>query len=223
MTLDLLSVHLALRNRALSLVVATTGSVSLSATATGYARASGSFVTDNFLPGMELVASGFAVAGNNGAHVVTAVSALALTCSGCAVDGAAAGRTLSVGIPAMRAFENVTLTPVTGRPYFEEDFVPATNSLLTMPAQGGVVRETGLYIPKWYGLSGVGVSALRKSVDGLKALFAPGTLLAAGANTVHIGGDQAPQTGQIIPLTNGWSALTLRVPWWVFSQNLVAA
>lgn len=221
MSADLLAVHLALRNRALSLVVATTGLTNLSATATGYHRAAGSFVSDGFLAGMEIVPAGFAA---NTPRVIQGVTASDITTTSApTVEAESGGRSLSVGIPTLRAFENVAFTPTSNRHYFEEDFVPATNSLLTMPAQSGVLRETGLYIPKWYGLSGVGVSALRKSVDALKALFAPGTLLVAGANTVRIGGDQAPQTGQIIPLSNGWSALTLTVPWWVLSQNQIAA
>lgn len=224
MSLDLLAVHLALRSRALSLVVATTGSTTLSATAAGYARASGSFITDGFREGMELNATGFAVAGNNGPHVITAggVSALALTCSGCSVDAAAAGRTLSVGIPTLRSFENVRLTPLVGRHFFEEDFVPATSSVFTIPASSGDVYDTGLYILKWYGLPGTGVSALRKSVDALKARFAPGTQLTAGTDFVRIRGDQAPYTGQIIPLSS-WSVLTLTVPWRVRSVNAIAA
>lgn len=218
MSADLLAVHLALRNRALSLVVATTGPTNLSATAAGYHRAAGSFIADGFLNGMEVVPAGFAV---NTPRVIQSVTASDITTATApAVDAVAGGRTLSVGMPSLRAFENVSLTPESGRPYFEEDFVPATTSLLTMPAQGGTVQENGLYVPKWYGLSDVGVSALRKSVDALKALFTPGTLVTAGAHTVRIGEAQA---GQIIPLTGGWSALTLPIPWWVLSRNLVAA
>ena len=217
------SVHLALRNRALSLSVCTTGSLSLSATATGFARAAGSFVTDGFLVGMELTASGFVVAGNNGSFVITAVTALALSCANTTVDAAAAGRTLLVGLPALRAFENVDLIPVAGRPYVEEEYVPATNAMLTFPAQSATVEETGLYIVKWYGLSNTGISAIRKSVDALKALFAPGTTLtAASGDVVWARATIAATTGQMIPLTGGWSALVLTVPWLARSTNTVA-
>jgi len=219
--IDLLAVHLALRNRALAVSVATTGSTSLSATATGYARAAGSFITDGFSVGMEITPAGFAT---NTVDVLTGVTATALTTKNArAVEAVAAGRTISVGFPAVRAFENVTLTPTSGRPYIEEDFVPATNSLLSFPASGGTVEETGLYVIKWYGLSDTGVSALRKSVDALKALFAPGTTLTAGSNTVRVRGDTATQAGQIIPLAGGWSVLTLTIPWRAYSVNQVAA
>jgi hypothetical protein len=51
----------------------------LSATATGYARATGSFVTDGYRVGQPILASGFTNAANNGRSVVTAVAATALT------------------------------------------------------------------------------------------------------------------------------------------------
>jgi uncharacterized protein DUF4397 len=51
----------------------------LSATATGYARATGSFVTDGYRVGQTITASGFTNAANNGRSVVTAVTATALT------------------------------------------------------------------------------------------------------------------------------------------------
>ena len=57
----------------------TTGLTSLSATATGYARAAGSFITDGFLVGTPITVTGFGTVGNNGTAVVTAVTATSLT------------------------------------------------------------------------------------------------------------------------------------------------
>lgn len=219
--LDLTATTLALRNRAVSLMVATTGSTTLSATATGYARTAGSFVTDGFCVGMEITPAGFAT---NTVDIITGVTATDLTTKNArAVEVAASGRTISVGLPALRAFENVDFTPVSGRPYVEEDFIAATNTLLTTNASSGTLEETGLYVLKWYGLSNYGVSALRKSVDALKALFAPGTTVAVGSNTVRVRADVGPFTGQILPQDGGWSVLTLTIPWRAFSQNAIAA
>lgn len=227
--IDTFAAHLALRNRALSLVVCTTGSQTLSATATGFARSAGSFVTDGFVVGMELNATGAWVgAGNAGPHVITSVSALALGCAGCAVDAPAAARTLSVGLPALRAFENIAFTPQSGRPYVEEDFIPATMSLLSFPAQGGQVEETMLYVLKIYGLDGsvlpnAGIAAIRKTVEALRLLFAPGTLIAAGSNTVRVRGDVAVQSGQILPQGDGWSVCSVTIPCRAYSTNTIAA
>jgi len=235
-----LAATLALRNRALDLTVCTTGSVTLSVTTTGYARADGgSFVTDGFVVGMEILAAGFTAAGDNGNGIITALTATAMAVDAYTVtlgptgytvaartlvtEAAAAARTISVKLPAMRAWENTTFTPVTGKPYLEEDYVPATMTLISAPARNGEVTETGLYVLKVYGLSGKGIAALRKSVDALRLLYAPGTTMTAGAHTVRVRTDVSTQTGQIIPLDGGWSVLTLTVPWWAMSTNVIAA
>ncbi len=74
-----------------------TGVQSLSAAVGSFTRASGSFVTDGFVIGDIVTASGFASAGNNGRFLVTNVVALTLTVTPLqgqtmAVDSAAAGR-----------------------------------------------------------------------------------------------------------------------------------
>lgn len=57
---------------------ATTGTTTISATATGYSRASGSFLTDGFAVGQTVTASGFVGSGFNGKSIVTAVTALTM-------------------------------------------------------------------------------------------------------------------------------------------------
>lgn len=92
----------------------TTGPTSLSATATGYARAAGSFTTDGFVPGMEIYATGFTNALNNGASVITSMTATSLTVQktgGTAVESAAAGRAIAAGVPGPRVQRDFTRTP----------------------------------------------------------------------------------------------------------------
>ncbi len=79
--------------------VATTGSISMAATATGYSRSSGSFITDGFVAGKNIIASGFSIAANNGLSTITAVTAGALTVSKSPptqAGGNSSGRTISV-------------------------------------------------------------------------------------------------------------------------------
>lgn len=228
---------LACRNRALSLVVCTTGAQALSATATGYARASGSFLTDGFRDGMEFSAAGFATSGNNGVRVIESVSALSITTKGDAgrypsegigaipqptAEAPAAARTLLVGAPIGRAFDNKKFTPVAGRPYIEEDFVPGTSTLLGSK-NGGYVYEEGLYIWKWYGLEGKGEGGIRRPANAIKALFAPGTVLFANGIPVRVRGDASVKTSQILPQTNGWAICTATIPWRAETINTVAA
>jgi hypothetical protein len=58
---------------------ATTGTTTIDATATGFERGSGSFLTDGFAVGQTVVSSGFSGSGYNGKSVITAVDALTMT------------------------------------------------------------------------------------------------------------------------------------------------
>ena len=58
---------------------ADTGVASLGATASGYDRVAGSFLTDGFLVGQMVGATGFVGAGYNGNSIITAVDALTMT------------------------------------------------------------------------------------------------------------------------------------------------
>jgi hypothetical protein len=58
---------------------ANTGLADLAATATGYTRAVGSFITDGFVVGQKVIASGFGTVANNGVSTVTDVQAGTLT------------------------------------------------------------------------------------------------------------------------------------------------
>lgn len=221
MSLDHAAVQYALRTRLLTLVVATTGSTSLSATATSYARAAGSFLADGFRIGMEVVGAGFGLAGNNGPHALTSVSALAAGATGLAVDGAAGGRSLVSGLPALVAWDNMAITPVAGRPYVEEEYVPATSDLLTLRAAGGDMQATGLYILRWYGVDKTGMEAISKAASAIEELFKPGTslpILGSPDWVVRVL-RQGPKHGAIRGDTPGWVLAVIEIPWQVFYIN----
>ena len=225
---------LAFRNRMLTLAVVTTGAQTLSATATGYARASGSFLTDGFRDGMEFTPSGFA---DNTVRVIKTASALTIETRSDAAryptegtgsipqpsaEAPAAGRTLSVGIPLGRAFDNKKFQGSAGRPYIEEDYVPATSTLLGTK-NGGYVYEEGLYVIKWYGLEDKGTGGIRKPVNALKALFAPGSVVFASGLPVRVRADTTVKSGQILPQGDGCAVCTVTVPWRAETINVVAA
>lgn len=244
--IDKTAATLALRNRALATVVATTGTASIAATSTGYTRESGSFVADGFAVGMEILASGFATAANNGTGVITFASAGTLLVTAYTIsyststglyssasrtlvaESATGNEVIVANLPVMRAWENMAFNPITGVPYVEEDFVPATTELLGQK-NGGILVESGLYVLKLYGLSGKGVTAIRRTMDALEARFAIGTPMAAGSHTVVVGSlgagstQRGPSSGQIIPQGDGRSVCVLTVPWYAQSINAVAA
>jgi hypothetical protein len=211
----------AFRTRCAALVVCTTGSTTLEATAGGYARPSGSFVTDGFAVGMEVTPSGFS---QTAPAVITAVSALTMSVSGGrTVQTSGSGRTLSVGFPALRGYDNTRVEPVTGRHYVETEVVPAPTRLLTFPANGGTREDTGLFVVRWYGIANTGAKGLRSCLDALAAQFRPGATFAAGADTVRVRADSGPFVGPISQRPGGFALAVLTIPWRVYRVNSLAA
>jgi hypothetical protein len=218
--LDHTAAQLALRARAIATVVATTGSTTLSATTTGYTRAAGSFLTDGFRAGMEVTPSGF---GANVVDVITDVSALSITTKTAHAAEVGVTGSLTAYLPGLRAYENERFTKDPKRPYLEEEFVPATAGMITMPAATGDLEETGLYVIRLYGLSAYGIVGLRSMIDALRARFSPGTTITAGSASLRVRTDVSTQASQIIAQDNGWSACTLRIPWLARTANAIAA
>lgn len=214
--------QLALRNRAITLVAATTGSATLSATSLGFARGSGSFLTDGFRAGMEVKATGFG-ANNNLPRIVTGVTAMFITAPDTTVESATAGRAIIAGLPSRRAWENVEFVPTTDQLYISEQYVPGPRSLIAGPKEGGHHEVTGIYFLTIQGLPRTGTAGIRRYANTLLALFAPGTIITAGSEKIHIRGDVAPKPGQIMPLDNGRAICTVEIPWRCANVNSVAA
>ncbi len=222
--MNLADVHLALRAQALAVVVCTTGTMALSATSTGYARLAGSFVTDGFMAGMEVTPTGFT---QTTPGIITAVAALTLTISGGrTVQASGGGRALAVTVPAVRVFENLEPTEagvilpdvITGRPYVEEEFAPATQRLTTNSPRG-VVELTGLYLLTWAGLANYDAIAIRRCVDALLTAFPPmQAFTLADGSIARVRGDVAPWARQITTRPGGWAASILTIPWRVTAR-----
>lgn len=204
-------IQLALRVKLLTLSVATTGSVSLSATTTGYARATGSFLADGFAQGMEITPSGFAA---NPVDTIVAVSALSIvTRNARSAESAASGRSLTVGLPSGRAWENVTYTPVTGTPYMEEQYLPGPAGF-DSDGYAGLLALAPMYSPRIYTPADTGVSGDGRYADAIARLFAPGTAMAlSSGDTLIVRNNPAPFRGQRFPsATPGWSCVPVTIP-----------
>ncbi len=220
MAISYQQMQLALRARLLTLQACTTGSVSLSATATGYARASGSFLTDGFRPGMEVAGTGFANAANNAAKTITAVTATKLTCAG-TVTEAAGTRTLAVGLPAARAWENVETSTKTGEPFVVEQFVPGgTTQFAAGP--GGMMEAQALYSVQVYVPTKYGVGAAHGYIDALMTLFAPRVAMTlTNGDTLRVRADTGPYRGQLISREPGWATVPFTAPLRLYTKNPV--
>lgn len=212
-------VQLALRARALTVSVCTTGNTNLSATATGFARAAGSFVTDGFVAGMEILPSGFS--SNTARRVIRSVSALAITTTEeCTVQAAAGSRSLAVGFPGVRAWDNETAKQVAHRWYVEEEYDPSPPSRLRTFGAGGQVDHYGLYFLRIGFPSNVGMLAPARLIDELLELFYPSwsTTLSNG-DVLRIRGDIGPSRSRTLADGAGWSVIPVTIPWWVQSTN----
>lgn len=212
-------VQLALRARALTLSVATTGSMALAATTTGYSRLTGSFLADGFVIGQEVTPVGFAT---NTVGTVTAVSALSMTISGGrTAEASAGGRTLRVGLPSAQSWENVLFTPTTGRPYIEEQYVPGPVAQVTIGPLGDI-EFRGLYVLHVYAPSNTGISADGKYADRLLDLFAPRTAIAlSNGDVIRIRSDVAPYRGQRVQPEPGWSLIPVNIPFRLRTANSI--
>lgn len=219
--IDTDAMKVALRALLKTLQVCTTGATALSATATGYNRAAGSFVTDGFVAGMELQASGFVNGANNGYAVITGVTATDLEIDGGrTVEAAVAGRTLVVGLPSTRVWEGITMKPVAGHPYIEEEFVTDTPAKLIGIAKGGVVEELPMYIVRWYGLAGYGAADVVKCRDAVIKLFKISTTVtSASGDVVRVRGDQGPSRTSPRPDEPGWVVSTVTIPLRAYTFN----
>lgn len=217
------AVDLAFRARLATVVVCTSGLTTLSATATGYARTAGSFVTDGFAVGMEVTPAGFASAAP---RLVTAVTGLTLTVGGpTGPQGAAAGRSLAVRLPAFVVYENgPPFAPTQGRHYVELQMLEQPSVLRSFPAAGGTREDVGLYVVRWYGVAGYGRLGLSRCTDAVKALFAPGTTFAtADGSVVRVRGDTGPSVSQLQSRPAGFALLAVTIPWRRYVANAVVA
>ncbi len=233
--IELLEVQLAMRARAETLVVATTGdSTDLGITAEGFIQTGDSFVTQRFYRGMEIVATGSRVDCNNGVHIVRDVEPGLLTIVGGLTPERRIGATRSItsGLPLLRSWEGEAFDSKIGRPQVAEQFVPATGQLITsssarmLPgAPRGMMRHRGLYILNWFALTNdsQGIHAGRYAGDKLSQLFAPGTPFSLSSGDLRVRNDVAPIPAQIIPQGNGRSAFAFTVQWEAYSRNVVAA
>lgn len=133
-------------------------------------------------------------------------------------------RVLTVtGLPTLHAMENVQFKPVVGQSWLEENYVPATGTLFSGPASGGMVEETGLSIWKWYEPDNTGFVTISNGTDAILALFTPGTTLSlSDGTTVRVRGDAIPRPGQILPDGKGWVYRQVTIPWRAYTTNTIA-
>jgi hypothetical protein len=171
-------VRLAVRAMLQSLVVCSTGSTTLAATATGFTRATGSFLADGFRVGYEVTPSGFA---DNSVSVIVDVTDTTMALLDARkAQAAGAGRALTCGVPTTQIYgsnlQPVVNPPSTDRPFLFETFLPGTGELRGL-TQGGTRSRQPIYTVQWWGVTNTGDESLTKPADIITdVLFTPNTV-----------------------------------------------
>lgn len=183
----------------------------LAATATGYTRTSGSFLTDGFRVGMEVTPTGFTT---TTPAVVTAVTATTMTVDRArAVDASVvAGRTLAVNLPASVAYLNVPHEPTAQTPWVEEQYLPGSAEQWSVTTTGQL-EVLPQYALTFYLPTGSDVSAAFGYADAMLDHFAPGTpLTLADGTDLRVRARPAPYPSPLQIVDGAWAALTVTVP-----------
>lgn len=217
--IDEVEVQLALRSLLMTLQVATTGTIALAATSTGYTRASGSFLTDGFAPGMEVTPAGFS---SNTPRVITAVSALAMTVNSTSVpvQSSAGGRSLTVGLPSHRAWENIFFQPTAGVPWVREEFIPGPTQQITLGPYGEL-EDTPMYAIYVNVAAETGLTA-KRYVTAIRRLFAPRTeITLPSGDPLRVRADTGPYAGQLLQSAPGFAVQPITIPLRLRSPNLI--
>ena len=219
MAIDHNQMLLALRAKLASLEVCTTGSMSLAATGTTFVRTVGSFLTDGFFAGMEVVGTGFGAA-NNAASTVVSVTALTLTVNRTLeTQVAAIGRTLTVGQPSEVGRANEDFTPTPGKPHFEEQYLPGPTMQITVGDGGTIEAEPMLVIDVSVG-ENLGEGAINAYRTALMRHLAPKvTMTLANGDFLRVRTDTGPYAVQTMNLKSGWATTPVSFPLWLLTIN----
>jgi hypothetical protein len=158
----------------------------LAASATGYVRASGSFVADGFRPGDTVRPDGFA---DTRPAIVLAVSDLALVVDrDVTPEAAPPAASLAVILPERRRFEGQPFVRPKNKPWLRAGLRPAAAPLVAFGG-GGLVRQEGAFVVELFEPvdAGRGLARIERLAAGLRARFAPGQRLSRDGHVVRTG------------------------------------
>ena len=201
---------LALRSRLLSAQIVTTGSVTLTPTGTGFTRVTGDFLADGFVPGMEVTPSGFT---DNSIGVIKTVTATAMDFYSSRSAEASQTGTLTVGIPAIREWENVAAERQPNRWLLREQYIPGVPTKNGLGSQGNV-EQYPAYVLTIESLAGIGTAAISAMIHHFKTSTFPPMLAIslAGGDTVRVQGDPAPFASQVLNREAGIAEVVFTIP-----------
>jgi len=214
--IDDLALLRALRTQLLTVEVATTGATTLAATGTGYTRTTGSFIADGFVVGMEVVPSGFT---SNVPVLITRVYALTLETDENQVESAGAGRSLTVGIPVLRNWENTDLERQARRWFISEDYLPGVQNKYGV-GERGIVEQEPAYVIRLEGVSRTGADAIYTVARKIMEAFPPTlAIIPETGDIVRVGTDPGPFRGQVLSRYAGTVEVSITIPLYAETSN----
>lgn len=206
------SLRAALESHLVALRLADAGTRSdVSAEATGYRRADGSFVADGFFAGDTILAAGFSEAGNDGAAILRAVSDTELTVER-ALTPEAAGSPVSIvaTLPAARKFDGQPFVRPADAPWLRVALRPVAGTVAAFGA-GGVLRHRGTLLVDLFEpvANGFGLARLERLAAGLRGHFQAGGAIPRDGLAVRIlgmrrGAVQEARDFVSLPLSIEW-------------------
>lgn len=211
------------RAKALTLQVCTTGTMDLAATTTGYARATGSFISDGFEPGMQITPLGFVA---NTVDTILAVATLTLTTkSSRSAESSASGRSITVGLPSDFPDDVEFFEPSVGVPWAEEVYLPGPQIKKTLGTFGQIELEpqygVRVHVPAKMGTEN-GSRAARKYADALCNHFAMNTTLVLdNTDVARVRGDVGPFPSSTLPTRPGFVGKLTTFPLRLLTQNTI--
>lgn len=199
------AIRAALETHLAGTVLCATGSrTDLSATATGYARAAGSFVADGFRVGDTVLPGGFADAAP--AVVLAVADGVLVVDREVGPEPAGAVASLAVVLPARRRFEGQPFVKPKDKPWLRAALRPMPGPLVAF-GRGGIVRHQGSFAVELVEPvdSGLGLARVERLAAALCDRFRPGLRLSHGGLEVRLG------NARRWPIQEGIDALTLHL------------
>lgn len=124
------------------------------------------------------------------------------------------------GLPAARAWENATFTPVAGVPYVEEEYLPGGRTQRTVGPRG-VMEYLPTYVVYVHHPANTKLAA-RKSADAVLAHFPPRLeLTVAAGDRLKVRADQAPYARPTLPSAPGFVTIPVVIPLRVYTSNII--
>ena len=206
-----------LRDRLVTLDLSGTPATSLAVVAGSpfgkIVRTTGSFIDEFFAAGMEIQPAGFSDSANNALAVIKVVEDLELTLDRqMENEAAAAGKSITVGLPSRVAAENVEFTPDQDKPYVEENLLPGPTEQITI-GPGGDIEADPLYVVRFFLPADTGPEAANLYGDALVALFAPRTAMPlTNGDILRVRTNPGPFRGQLFQLKPGWATVPVTIP-----------